>query len=87
MYQKRPSDGPSDRIIGSYVTKNIFSYFYCVAIGSSSRPDGFCENGVLRNFAKFTGKHLCQSLFFNKVAGGEYVRQIDILSMFLSVAY
>ena len=22
-----------------------------------------------RNFAKFTGKHLCQSLFFNKVAG------------------
>ena len=27
------------------------------------------EKGVLRNFAKFTGKHLCQSLFFNKVAG------------------
>ena len=25
--------------------------------------------GVLRNFAKFTGKHLCQRLFFNKVAG------------------
>ena len=24
---------------------------------------------VLRNFAKFTGKHLCQGLFFNKVAG------------------
>ena len=24
---------------------------------------------VLRNFAKFTGKHLCQSLFFKKVAG------------------
>ena len=23
----------------------------------------------LRNFTKFTGKHLCQSLFFNKVAG------------------
>ena len=28
----------------------------------------FCQKGVLRNFAKFTGKHLCQSLFFNKVA-------------------
>ena len=27
------------------------------------------EKGVLRNFAKFSGKHLCQSLFFNKVAG------------------
>ena len=27
------------------------------------------KKGVLRNFTKFTGKHLCQSLFFNKVAG------------------
>ena len=35
----------------------------------SSRPEVFCKKGVLRNFAKFTGKHLCQSLFFNKVAG------------------
>ena len=26
------------------------------------------KNGVLRNFAKFTGKPLCQSFFFNKVA-------------------
>ena len=35
----------------------------------------FYKNGVLSNFVKFTGKHLCQSLFFinfiffNKVAG------------------
>ena len=29
----------------------------------------FCKKFVPRNFAKFTGKHLCQSLFFNKVAG------------------
>ena len=27
------------------------------------------KKGVLRNFTKFTGKHQCQSLFFNKVAG------------------
>ena len=27
------------------------------------------KKGVLRNFEIFTGKHLCQSLFFNKVAG------------------
>ena len=27
------------------------------------------KKGVLRIFAKFTGKQLCQSLFFNKVAG------------------
>ena len=27
------------------------------------------EKGVLKNFTEFTGKHLCQSLFFNKIAG------------------
>ena len=27
------------------------------------------KKDVLRNFAKFTGKDLCQSFFFNKVAG------------------
>ena len=32
----------------------------------SSRPEVFCKKSILRNFAKFTGKHLCQSLFFNK---------------------
>ena len=29
----------------------------------------FCKKGVLKNFAKLTGKQLCQSLFKNKVAG------------------
>ena len=29
----------------------------------------FCKKCVFKSFAKFTGKHLCQSLFFNKVAG------------------
>ena len=35
-----------------------------------------CENDVLVNFAKFTGKHLCQSLFFNKVAGLNFIKKI-----------
>ena len=35
----------------------------------SSRPEVFFKKGVLRNFAKFIGKNLCQSLFFNKIAG------------------
>ena len=45
----------------------------------SSRPEMPCyrsshrrcsvKKGVLRNFAKFTEKHLCQRVFFNKVAG------------------
>ena len=29
----------------------------------------FCKKGVLWSFTKFTGKHLCQSHFFNKVTG------------------
>ena len=32
-------------------------------------PEVFWKKVVLSNFSKFTGKHLCQSLFFNKAAG------------------
>ena len=39
------------------VYHNIFLYTF-----RSSRPEVFCKKGVLKNFAKFTGKHLCQSL-------------------------
>ena len=35
----------------------------------SSHQRRSVRKGVLRDFAKFTGKHLCQSLFFNKVEG------------------
>ena len=31
--------------------------------------DVFYKKGALKNFAKLTGKHLWQSLFFIKVAG------------------
>ena len=33
-----------------------------------SRPEVFSKKDILRNFAKFTGEHLCHSPFFNKVA-------------------
>ena len=32
----------------------------------SSREEVFCKKDGLRNFAKFTGKYLCQSLFLQK---------------------
>ena len=37
-----------------------------------SRPDVFCKKEVLqnmKNFEKFKGKHLCQSLFYKKIIG------------------
>ena len=45
-----------------------FELVFVLTLDKSSRPDVLCEKGVLRNFAKFTRKHLCQSLFFKKVA-------------------
>ena len=36
----------------------------------SSNPEVFCKKGVLRNFAKFTGKHLYQRLFLIKLQAG-----------------
>ena len=38
-------------------------------IKRSSHQRCSVRKGVLRNFAKFTGKHLCQSLVFNKFVG------------------
>ena len=48
----------------------LFFYF------SSNHQMCSLMKGVLKNFAKFTGKHLCQSLFFNKVAGRESLTHI-----------
>ena len=49
--------------VSSQVKRNLFSFNR----GSHRRRS--VRKGVLRNFAKFTGKHLCQSLFVNKAAG------------------
>ena len=35
----------------------------------STHQGYFLKKGVLGNFKKFTGKYMCQSLFFNKVGG------------------
>ena len=49
----------------------------------SSRLEVFCKNGALKILAKFTGKHLYQNLFFNKVAD---LRQNTCGGCFLAVA-
>ena len=44
----------------------------------------FYKKSVLKNFAKFTGKHLCQSLVFNKLVGlsVQHYRKKDLTQMF-----
>ena len=51
------------------ISCNEFLCQFLNTLFRSSRPEVFCKKSVLRNLAKFAGKHLCQSLFFNKVAG------------------
>ena len=50
----------------------------------SSRQRCSVKKGVLRNFLKFTGKHLCQSLFFNKVAGSacNFIKKETLAQLF-----
>ena len=52
----------SDRDVFGMEPNILFGVF------RSSYPEVSCKKGVLRNFAKFAGKHLCQCLFFNQVA-------------------
>ena len=40
----------------------------------SSRPEVFYKKCLLRNFAKFTIKHLCQSLFLVQVISGKFCK-------------
>ena len=49
----------------SFNTRKNHSTQY-FTIGRSSRPEVFCKKGVLKNFTKLAGKHLCQRLFFKK---------------------
>ena len=37
-----------------------------LGVDRSSRLEVFCKKSVIKNFAKFTGKYLDESLFFDK---------------------
>ena len=58
--------------MGNFATirrSNLDVYRSLDTLLRSSQRRCSVKKGVFRNFAKFTGKNLCQSLFFNKVAG------------------
>ena len=60
-----------------YNTNLNYDYVHCLSLDfaescklcivRSCHRRCFVRKGFLRNFAKFTGKHQCQSLSFNKV--------------------
>ena len=53
----------------------------------SSRLEMFCRKSVLRNFAEFTGKHLCQSLLFNKEETLALVFSCEFCELFKSTFF
>ena len=62
--------------------KNLVKCYFVLLRSSHWRCS--VRKGVLRNFAKFTGKHLCQSLFLNKVAGSgcSFIKKETLSHMF-----
>ena len=56
-------------IVKEVISGKFYVRYYQGAQNSSiekQSPGGVTLKGVLKNFTKFTGKHLCQSVFFNK---------------------
>ena len=51
------------------ISLTLLKYDFQFIVHRSSHQRCSRIRGVLRNFTEFTGKHLCQGLFLNKVAG------------------
>ena len=75
--------------INSNIIPDIsFNYRLKILDFRKQPPEMFYKKGVLRNFTKFTGKHLWQSLFFNKVADQHPCRSvisINLLCNFIEI--
>ena len=53
-----------------------------VVVQNQKQPlEVFSKKGVLENFSKFTEKHLCLSLLFNKVAGLRLLADLRLLQV------
>ena len=61
-------------------TRNLHTFVCFYVQKQSSR--GVLPKSVLRNFAKFTGKHLCQTLFFNKAFFFFLIKKETLAQMF-----
>ena len=57
-----------------YITKSFPFNIFLIKKGTKLHQplELFCKTVVLKKFAKFTGKHLCQSLVFHK---GDFIKK------------
>ena len=78
MLQRNPSENSKMTITSAATKLKLYVYSYIITLRITVTANWLCRNshqmcsmkkGVLRNFTKFLGKHLCQGLFLNKVAG------------------
>ena len=47
---------------------NLIMIISTITTRQKEPQEVLCKKSVLKIFVKFTGKHMCQSLLFNKVA-------------------
>ena len=66
------------------MSKQYLEEILNLLIKQKQPPEVFFKKGALKNFAKFTGKHLCRGLFFNKVAGGacNFIKKETLAQLF-----
>ena len=74
--QERSKKKKNIELVHVVISRNRSSHWWCSL-----------RKSVLRNKIKFTGKHLCQSLFFNKVAGSCNVIKNEALAQVFSCEF
>lgn len=66
---KRTKQGSLHSKISQLVNVQLISTLYESKKLQKQPSEAAMQKGVLRNLAKYTGKHMYQGLFFNKIAG------------------
>ena len=72
MFQKSSSSGSVD----NQMKANPGRCHFLSSLNSQKQPqEVFCKKSVLKNFGKFTGKHLCQSILLIKLQASELTKK------------
>ena len=79
----------SSRRVVTYFSIMLYfqQYYNLYGLKQKHPPEVFYKKDVLKKFAKFIGIHLCQNLFFNKVAGLRPATKKEILAQVFSCEF